>query len=216
MGASHQAGGIAVLASGGVDSACLIEWAGRRTRGPVVPIYVSFGLQWESSERRALTRFLRVLSRRRPNLRPAVTLHLPAKDIYANHWSLTGRGVPGRRSQDAAVYLPGRNLLILSKAAVYCARRGIGTMAIGTLASNPFPDATPEFFSKFSTLASAALGRRIRVLAPFLRYRKSDLIRRYSHLPLQLCFSCLKPVGRSGRACGRCNKCVEWRRAARN
>ena len=37
-------------------------------------------------------------------------------------------------------------MLLLSKAAVLCAARGINRIAVGPLAGNPFPDATPQFF----------------------------------------------------------------------
>lgn len=208
--ANPRIGKMAVLVSGGVDSACLVDWAARNARA-VQPIYVGCGLRWERMELAALRKFLRGVNR--PNVGKAAVLKLPAADIYGNHWSLTGRGVPGSRSCDRAVYLPGRNLLILSKAAVFCVGRGISRMCVGTLAANPFADATPEFFSAFSRLSSAALGRHIQILAPFRRLTKVDLLRRYSHLPLHLCFSCLRPLAGSGRACGKCNKCVEWEKA---
>lgn len=199
---------VAVLASGGVDSACLLAWASERSRR-VQPIYVTFGLRWERAEQNALRRFVRALGRR--NVRAPVILRLSARELYGKHWSLGGARVPGSRSRDAAVYLPGRNLLLLSKAAVYCAGREIETIAVGTLAANPFSDASPEFFSDFSRLAGRALGRRIRVIAPFRRLGKAALIRRYANLPLAMCFSCLNPS--RGKACGRCNKCVEWRKS---
>src|SRR3989338_3044427 len=210
MPALNRRPDMAVLASGGMDSACLLEWAARRARGAVRPLYVSFGLRWEPGEWKALRRWVRTL--KRPNLMPPVMLRAPAGDLYGDHWSLSGRGVPGSRSRDSAVYLPGRNLLMLSKTAVYCAQAGIRTLAIGTLSANPFADATPKFFSDFSRIASRALGRRIRIVAPFRRLTKRRLIRRFAHLPLSLCFSCLRP-GAGCRPCGRCNKCVEWRRA---
>ena len=48
---------VAVLASGGVDSAVLV--ADRSYRGEVVqPIYIRFGLAWEVAEEEHLRRFL--------------------------------------------------------------------------------------------------------------------------------------------------------------
>ena len=46
---------------------------------------------------------------------------------------------------DEDVYLPGRNIVLLGKAGVYCASAKIERLVLGTLAHNPFPDATPEF-----------------------------------------------------------------------
>ena len=48
---------VAVLASGGVDSAVLV--ADHSRRGEVVqPIYIRFGLAWEAAEEQHLRRFL--------------------------------------------------------------------------------------------------------------------------------------------------------------
>lgn len=207
---------MAVLASGGIDSACLLEWARQRTRGAVYPVYVSFGLRWENCERKALRAYLRAiekpLEKFKGLIENPVVLSMPARDLYGGHWSMTGRGVPGARSSDSAVYLPGRNLMMLSKAFVFCAKFKIEHVAIGTLAANPFQDASPKFLSAFSNVASIALGCNLQVIAPFRHLTKTELVKRYSHLPLHLCFSCLQPGKSSGKPCGRCNKCVEWRR----
>ena len=58
---------------------------------------------------------MRVRQHRAPRLARPVILHVPVGDVYGRHWSLTGRGVPGADSHDPAVYLPGRNLLLLGK-----------------------------------------------------------------------------------------------------
>ena len=43
---------------------------------------------------------------------------------------------------DEEVYLPGRNIVLLGKAGVYCAAADLDRLVIGTLDHNPFPDAT--------------------------------------------------------------------------
>ncbi len=60
---------------------------------------------------------------------------------------------------------------------------------------------------------SRALGARIRVIAPFARLHKEDVLRAGRGLPLHRTFSCLSPSGRLH--CGRCNKCAERRGAFR-
>ena len=50
---------------------------------------------------------------------------------------------------DDAVYLPGRNPLLLVKAVVWCHLHGIDQLALAPLGSNPFADATDEFFAEF-------------------------------------------------------------------
>src|SRR5437588_11963175 len=104
---------LAVLISGGLDSAILLGEA-LRERSVVHPLYVRNGLYWEAEELRHLHRFLDAV--RRPELQPLHLLDLPVADLYGTHWSLTGRDVPDAASPDEAVFLPGRNVLLLSKA----------------------------------------------------------------------------------------------------
>ena len=119
--------------------------------------------------------------------------------------------MPDADSPDEAVYLPGRNVLLLSKALVWCHLHDVPALALAVLAANPFPDATPEFFAAFAEAVSRAVGGRVRVETPYAHLSKTEVLRRGRHLPLGLTFSCIAPVG--GRHCGRCNKCAERRRA---
>jgi 7-cyano-7-deazaguanine synthase len=184
-----------------------------KTYRHVYPVYIRQGLIWENAELHHLRRYLRALHAPRSTLHALTVLDLPARDLYQNHWSTTGRRVPGAKTRDEAVYLPGRNLMLLSKAAVYCAGRGIDTIALGSLGHNPFADATPAFFRDFFNAASIALDFRIRLIAPFRNLTKSQVVRRGRQLPLHLSFSCIAP--KNGRHCGRCNKCAERRHALR-
>ncbi len=199
-----------VLASGGLDSAALLSWALRRHRA-VFPVFVRFGLRWERAELAALRRIWRALAR--PGLKPLTVLLLPAGDLYGRHWSLSGPGVPSYRSPDRAVYLPGRNLLLLAKAGVFCARKNISVLYLGTLAGNPFPDSGKYFLRSLSRSISLALGRPITARAPFRRWSKDDVLRRCPSAPYALAFSCLRPKGL--RPCGACNKCAERDRVLR-
>jgi len=129
----------------------------------------------------------------------------------AAHWSVAGRGVPGERASLASNYLPGRNLLLASLAAVHCVRARIPTIALALLADNPFPDATPAFLAGLARLASRALAARIVIRAPFRGVHKEAIIRRGRDLPLALTLSCARPRGL--RHCGTCTKCAERQRA---
>jgi len=198
---------VCVLASGGLDSAVLIGTLARRHE--VHPLYVRCGLAWERAEETLLARFLRALrGRARTRVAPLVRLELPVGALYgAGHWSVSGRGVPGRRARLASNYLPGRNLLLGSLAAVHCARAGIPTVALALLGDNPFPDATPRFLAGLGRVAGEALGTVLRIRAPFRRLTKAAVIRRGRDLPLALTLSCARPRGL--RHCGRCTKCSE-------
>jgi len=175
----------------------------------VYPVFIRYGLVWEAAELQHLKKFLR--GAKIPRVQSLTVLGLPVHDLYGVHWSTTGRKVPNARTPDEAVYLPGRNLLLLSKAAVFCALNQVDTMAIGSLDHNPFPDATPRFFREFATVASEALNFRVKVIAPFRALPKRKVLRRGKSLPLHLSFSCIAP--RHGLHCGRCNKCAERQQA---
>jgi 7-cyano-7-deazaguanine synthase len=204
---------IAVLASGGLDSAVLLADLARSDT--VFPLYVEAGLTWETLEKRALLSYLDALDL--PNLQPLTVLEMPVAGIYGSHWSTTGKELPNYDAPDSAVYLPGRNVLLIGVAAVWCALHDIRTIAIGSLDDNPFPDATPSFFKDYGRLLSRALAHDIRVIAPYRHLHKSQLIERLPELPLELTLTCMAPVtaGISVLHCGACNKCRERQDAFR-
>jgi 7-cyano-7-deazaguanine synthase len=187
----------AVLLSGGLDSAVLL--ADEAARGPAQPIYVSVGLAWEATERSAV-RALLASDPLRATVRPLVTLSVDMRDVYAaTHWAMEGRP-PGYHTPDEDVYLPGRNVVLLGKAAVYCAAAGLERLVIGTLAH------------------TLGLAHPLTIDAPLAQMGKADVIRRGVALgvPLALSLSCMAPVDRSDDArgrrilhCGVCSKCRE-------
>ena len=198
---------VAVLASGGLDSSVLLAELAQESQ--VFPLYVREGLAWEPAELGALKRYLAALGS--PQVQPLSVLSIPVEEIYGLHWSVTGEDVPGADEPDANVFIPGRNVLLLGLTAVWCSTHDIPAIAIGSLGGNPFPDATMEFFQRFSALLSDALVHPISILAPYRGMLKEDLVRQNSSLPLHLTLTCMAPRG--GTHCGRCNKCAE-RRAA--
>jgi 7-cyano-7-deazaguanine synthase len=115
--------------------------------------------------------------------------------------------VPGAEESDSSVYLPGRNILLIGLAAVWCSTHDVSRIAIGSLAGNPFSDATPKFFSDFASALSSGLNHPIEVKAAFRELRKWELIRQFQHLPLESTLTCMAPRGL--RHCGQCNKCRE-------
>jgi 7-cyano-7-deazaguanine synthase len=214
----------AILVSGGLDSAVLL--AEEAAVGNVQPVYVSVGLAWERAERDAIDRFL--TSAQLPGVRPLALLSVDMTDVYsANHWALAGHP-PGYHTPDEDVYLAGRNVILLTKAAVFCATAGIGRLAIGTLDHNPFPDATPAFREALAAALSLGLAHPLAIAAPYAHVAKAEVIRRGTRagVPLDLTLSCMSPVEQPGRIafsatdqerplrprflhCGRCSKCRE-------
>lgn len=204
----------AVLLSGGLDSAVLA--VDEAASGEMHPVYVSVGLAWEAAERAIISRFLE----RAPlggRARPLVSLSIDMRDVYAaTHWAVEGRP-PAYHTPDEDVYLPGRNVTLLAKAAVYCAAAKVDRLVIGTLAHNPFPDATPEFRAAMARALTLGLDRPLQIDAPYAHTEKFEVIRRGAALgvPFELTLSCMNPPESairhppSATHCGVCSKCRE-------
>jgi 7-cyano-7-deazaguanine synthase len=199
----------AVLFSAGLDSAVLA--AAEARNGRVHPIYVSCGLAWEAQELEAVDRLLATPAF--DGVSPIARLTFPARDLYpATHWALTGNP-PAFDTPDEDVYLAGRNVMLVSKAAIHCARHSVHHIALATLSANPFPDATPEFFAALGRALSLGLNHQIEVVTPFASLHKNDVIKLGVELgvPLELTLSCMNP--QDGKHCGLCSKCRERRDA---
>ena len=195
---------IVVLMSGGMDS-CILTGCALKKSFQVWPVYIQKGLRWERAEIYWLKRFLRVL--KSPRLKPLTILKQELKDLYPNHWMYRGKGVPNYASADQQVEIPGRNLLMLAKAALFCRQKNIHEIWLGTLKGNPFPDASQKFFQLYEKLIAQGLQYKIKIKAPFINKTKKEIVKLAHRLPLQLSFSCLNPKGL--QPCGKCNKCAE-------
>jgi 7-cyano-7-deazaguanine synthase len=195
---------VCILVSGGLDSCILVSQLSQSYL-KLFPVYVKGGLFWESVELFWLQKFLSSL--KSEAVQPLTILRLPLDDVYQNHWSLTGKRIPSYHSDDRRVYLPGRNILLLAKAAVYCAMRGIQNIALGPLKANPFPDSTTRFFNEMQNVLGLGLRTKMNILTPLARFSKTDVLQKGIGLRLDLTFSCLSPQGY--HHCGRCNKCAE-------
>jgi 7-cyano-7-deazaguanine synthase len=221
----------AVLFSAGLDSAVLLAdaLARRGTDETIQALHVSVGFAWEAEERAMAARLIAA-----PpfdgRVEPPVLLSFDMRDVFPDtHWAVRGTP-PAFDTPDEDVFLDGRNVILTSKAAVYIARhaalshrwtrharprRTSARLLMGTLAGNPFPDATPEFLDAQGRALSRGLDLPVTVEAPFAALHKSDVIRRGVELgvPLELTLSCMQPL--DGMHCGQCSKCRERRDAFR-
>lgn len=211
-----------MLFSGGLDSAVLLAdvAAAARSglRGPVIALYVGVGFAWEREERRVAAALLGAAPF--AGVEDLVQLSFDMRDVFPPaHWAVRGTP-PAYDTPDEDVYIDGRNVILLSKAAVYMGaavrpRPAAVTLFIGPLAGNPFPDATPEFFAAIAHALSLGVDLPIAVDAPFRALDKSEVIQRGVNLgvPLELTLSCMNP--KDGLHCGACSKCRERRDAFR-
>jgi 7-cyano-7-deazaguanine synthase len=202
--------GTCVLFSGGLDSAVLLA-AEHRDHPPAQPVHVRSGFAWENEERRAIDRLLQ-----HPlfaGVSPLRSLAVDLRDVYPpEHWAIAGTP-PAYDTPDEDVYLEGRNITLISKAAVLCGRLRIHRLALGPLANNPFPDASPVFFETMARAMSLGIGRELAIVTPLAALHKDDVITLGAELgvPMELSMSCMKP--QDGVHCGACSKCRERRDA---
>ena len=197
-----------MLFSAGLDSAVLLADAARR--GPALPLYIVTGLAWEAEER-GMARRLLSHAPFAGVVQPMVELSFDMRDVYPpQHWAVQGTP-PAFDTPDEDVFIEGRNVILLSKAAVYAHAHGVHTLLMGQLAGNPFPDATPEFLQAIERALSLGLGAEVRVETPLSSMHKADVIRLGMELgvPFERTLSCMQPA--EGRHCGRCSKCRERR-----
>src|SRR4051812_39648139 len=100
MGGSQNASATGLLLSGGLDSAILLGHL-LSHGSAVIPFYVRTGCVWEAAELRAARTFVAALKQR--VLHELVVFDMPLADVYGDHWSLSGAGVPDNRTPDDAV-----------------------------------------------------------------------------------------------------------------
>ena len=180
--------------------------------GIAYPIYVETGIPWEWAEKRMLSNFIKALNH--PNIKPVTTLSLPVKALYGDtHWTMSGETVPGYDEPDETIYIPGRNIILITLASIWCSLNGVHRIVIGSLAGNPFPDATPDFFQSIANANGMGLDHQITVEAPMRALHKEDiLVANASTLPLHLTLTCSNPQLGDNDAiihCANCNKCRE-------
>ena len=178
--------------------------------------------------RAANARWCRGSSRTRgcgARVRPLVSLSVDMRDVYAaTHWAVRGQP-PAYHTPDEDVYLPGRNIVLLGKAGVYCAaaqHRSPRPRHARTQSVSRRDAGVPRRHGARAVARPRARSADRRAL---LRSSKAEVIRRGVALgvPFELTLSCMNPgIGNresgvesrirnpeSPRHCGLCSKCRE-------
>lgn len=199
---------VAVLLGGGVESTALVArfLAAGET---VVPVHLSCGLIWDQCELEHVRRFC--AAQASPALQPLIEISLPLHDFLGQHWAVTSVGVPRVGDTSAELEIPLRNLTLLSFAVHRLSHLPRFSLALGTTADNCFRDGSREYFDRCEEVLCLEVGHPVRILTPFIRHNKMQVIRETDPATLALSFSCVNP--HDGRHCGRCIKCGR-RRAA--
>lgn len=175
-------GPVAVLLSGGLDSASCVAYY--RNRGnSVMGVFVDYGQPVAMRERAS------------------------AQSIA--EWygiSVTEVSASGDLAQPPGE-IPGRNGLFVF-AAIAVAGVTSGLLALGVHNGSPYYDCSPHFVTSLNTLVSGCAGGRLRVVAPFLDWTKREIwdYAKLAGVPLELTWAC---EVNSDVACNTCVSCID-------
>ena len=212
-----------VLFSGGIDSTTALCWALDRY-DRVFPLTFDYG-QRHRVEVKMAKRAARKLG-----LEPVV-LKLDLRQVGGS--ALTDPAIPvprprGLRKLKAGpppTYVPFRNGILLAIAAAWAEARGVTDLICGfnVLDSPNYPDTRREFIRAMEKAVNAGTraacgGPAMRILAPFVGMRKSEIIRKGLALGADYSYSVSCYSG--GEApCGACSSCLlrarAWKEAGR-
>ena len=212
-----QARKAVVLFSGGIDSTTALFWA-RSRYAAVSALSFDYGQRHkvELALARRLTRRLLLTHR---------TLRVDLRPVGGS--ALTDAAIPVpmfRSSGDPAnglpvTYVPFRNGIFLALAAAWAESKGLDDIICGfnTIDSPAYPDTSPSFVRAIQRTVdvgtgAASRGRRIRIVAPFVRKKKSEIIRLGLSLGADYSFSVSCYGGREV-PCRRCSACLLRKRA---
>ena len=212
-----------VLFSGGIDSTTALCWALDRY-DRVFPLTFDYGQRHRVEVRMAKR------AARRLGLEPVV-LKLDLRQVGGS--ALTDPAIPVPRPRGLGklkagpppTYVPFRNGILLAVAAAWAEARGVTDLICGfnVLDSPNYPDTRREFIRAMEKAVNAGTraacgGPAMRILAPFVGMRKSEIIRKGLALGADYSYSVSCYSG--GEApCGACSSCLlrarAWKEAGR-
>lgn len=185
-----------VLSSGGLDSSLTMHLLKKRGV-EVYPLHINYGQLAEPKEWLACQQVSSALG-----IRPPERMDMLGFKLFPS-----GLVNPSLDIHDDA-FLPTRNLMFLVAGAGYAFSKGLDVVVIGLVDNPIFPDQTREFVTRAEDAISAALGRRIKILAPLIRLDKREviLLANKHRLNVALTYHC-----HSGgeKPCGVCISCQE-------
>lgn len=190
-----------LLASGGLDSTTMFFAA--RARGEhLQPMFINYGQHCQGTELATLTEILA------PAGMEPITLDISS--IYAGSRSRLIDEADLWRDvvTDDAMYLPYRNLLMMSVACAFAQDRGLPAVYSAFINSNHAKeiDCSTEFFERLALMVADYGGVRVRL--PFRHMSKADVVRLAANLdvPIGRTYSCQISAN---VPCGACPNCVE-------
>ncbi|REJ91783.1 MAG: 7-cyano-7-deazaguanine synthase [Planctomycetota bacterium] len=191
-----------LLASGGLDSTVLAYWL-RKNGVHFRPVFIDYGQHCAAAELATLKRVL-------PADISSRIQCINVGDIYAGSSSrmIAEADLWQDHVEADDLYLPYRNLLLLSIGSAYAQAHGYGALYSAFINSNHAKeiDCSAEFFGRLDSLLSEY--GSVRVEMPFREYSKSQVARLGIKLgvPIGATYSCQVS---SNVPCGVCPNCVD-------
>jgi len=208
---------VLVLFSGGIDSTTALYWAQGRY-AEVSTLSFDYGQRHrvELALARRLVRRLRLPQKvLKFDLRQVGGSALTDLSVSLPRFPRQGEIGPGV----PATYVPFRNGIFLALAAAWAEANGINDIVCGfnTIDSPNYPDTRASFVRAMQRAidlgtSAASNGRRIRIVAPFIRMKKSEIIRLGLSLGADYSFS-ISCYGGREVPCRRCSSCLLRKRA---
>jgi len=208
-----------VLFSGGLDSTTALYWA-KKKRGEVLALTFDYG------QRHRVEIGMARWTARKAGV-PWSLLKVDLTQIGGSALTDPAIAVPkSRRFAHSAdgppvTYVPFRNGILLALAAAWAEARGADEVITGfnVIDSPDYPDTRPDFVRAMARAVNAGTraaytGRGFRITAPFIRLKKSDIVK--IGLELGADYSHSVSCYDGGEIpCGRCSSCLLRRRAFR-
>jgi len=194
---------IVTLVSGGLDSSLMALLA--KKEGIIQhPLFIDYGQLAREKELRACRA-----------IHAAHGLPKPVVVTLSGFGEVISSGLTDREKDIFAdAFLPGRNLLFLLAGAAYAYQVNANAIAIGLLneETHLFPDQTAQFLIQAEAILSLCMERNIQVIAPLMKFYKSDVIRLATKYRLSRTYSCHSGLD---EPCGVCVSCRELLSAQR-
>lgn len=194
---------IVTLVSGGLDSTLLAVLIDEE-KIHQFPLFINYGQLCAAQEWAACRTSFSRLSLPEP-------AYLDVRGF--GHLISSGLTDPKKAINEDA-FLPCRNLLFLVCGAAYAYQTNSTAVAIGLLSEESllFPDQTSDFLEKAEEAVEAALGQKIRAVAPLMQFTKREVIELAETKHIAGSYSC-HAGGQS--PCGQCVSCQEVEKANR-
>lgn len=207
-----------LLISGGLDSVTLLYWLTKEQRyEEVIGVTYRYGQRHER-EVWCATQHMKILNQKTHYIVDISFL----SSIWSKGTSLVVGGqdvpdlveIPSDERTQPITYVPNRNMIFLSIGAGIAESLGVEEVYYSAQAQDEYGywDCTVEFLQRMNKVLQLNRKRKVTIQAPFITYRKSEIIRLGLRLGVDygMTWSCYRG---EGQACGRCPTCVERRKA---